>query len=52
MYQNDFSNEAGEQKEMFLAYWIFLDILMKTEEHFVDWMKYRVQVPEHFYELN
>ena len=33
-----------KQKRMFIAHWIVLDILMRTEEHFVDWVKYRVGV--------
>ena len=33
-----------KQKRMFIAHWIVLDILMRTEEHFVDWIKYRVRI--------
>ena len=39
-----------KQKRMFIAHWIVLDILMRTEKHFVDWMKYRV-VPNIQYQL-
>ena len=39
-----------KQKRMFIAHWIVLDILMRTEKHFVDWIKYRV-VPNIQYQL-
>ena len=42
--------QMRKQKRMFIAHWIFLDILMKTEEHFVDWIKYRVNVSDNLYD--
>jgi hypothetical protein len=33
---------------MFIAHWIFLDILMKTEKHFVDWIKYGVEFQDNY----
>ena len=37
-----------EASKEFIAHWIFLDILMKTEKHFVDWIKYGVEVRDNY----